>query len=191
MADRTEASRELHTTVVTDPAREPGHLAPHSDPAALGLDATMWVALAMIVVIVGAIWKKVPAVVTGMLDKRIVAIREQLDRATTLRTEAEALRDEYKAKAVAADADADAIRSHAEAESAAILANAEVAATALIARRQAMAESKIAAAERTALADLRATAASAASQAAAQLIAERNDAAADRARVDLAISRLN
>ena len=44
-----------------------------------------------------------------------------------------------------------------------------------------MAEDKIAAEERAAIDELRATAAKAASQAAAKLIAERNDAASDEA----------
>ena len=186
---RTDASNELKTTVVTDPAGEAGHVVAY--PKALGMDATMWVALAMIFVIALALWKKVPAMIARMLDGRIAAIREQLDRATTLRAEAEALKAEYEAKADAASADAEAMLAHAHVEADAIRSGAEADATALIARRQAMAEDKIAAAERAAIAEVRARAASAASTAAARLIAQNHDAASDRRLVDLAINQLN
>lgn len=183
----TEAAKELHTTVVGDE----GHAAPHENPSALGLDATMWVALAMIVVILGAIWKKVPSAIGGMLDKRIAEIRTQLDQASKLRSEAEALKAEYEAKAASLTADAEAMRAHAHEEAAAILAKAEDDATALIARRQSMAEDKIAAAERAAVAEVRAKAASAAASAAASLIAANHTAATDKALVDSAIARMN
>jgi len=187
-AETTEAAKELHTTVVGDE----GHTAtPHADPSALGLDATMWVALAMLVVIALAIWKKVPATVAGMLDKRIAEIRKQLDEAKQLRADAEALKAEYEAKAAAASADAEAMRAGAHAEAEAILAKAETDATALIGRRKAMAEDRIAAAERSAIAEVRAKTASAAANAAASLIVAGHGAAADKPLVDSAIARLN
>jgi F-type H+-transporting ATPase subunit b len=186
--ETTDAAKELHTTVVGDEGHAP---TPHADPSALGLDATMWVALAMLVVIALAIWKKVPAMVAGMLDKRIAEIRKQLDEAKQLRTEAEALKAEYEGKAAAANADADAMRAHAHVEAEAILAKAEADATALIGRRQAMAEDRIAAAERTAIAQVRAKTASAAASAAASLIAANHNAASDKPLVDSAIARLN
>lgn len=183
----TEAAKELHTTVVGDE----GAATLHDNPNFYGIDATMFVALAMIVVIVLALWKKVPATVAGMLDKRIGEIRTQLDQASSLRAEAEALKAEYEAKAAALTADAEAMRAHAHEEAAAILAKAEEDATALIARRKAMAEDKIAAAERSAVAEVRAKAASAAATAAASLIAANHNAATDKALVDSAISRIN
>jgi len=190
-SETTDAAKELHTTVVSETTGDPGHGVPHAEPKAFGLDATMWVALAMIVVIGLAIWKKVPASIAAMLDTRIGEIRKQLDEAKQLRAEAEALKAEYEAKANAAAADAEAMRAHARTEAETILAQAEVDATALIARRQAMAEGKIAAAERAAVAEVRAKAASAAARAAAALIAANHDAGADKALVDSAIARLN
>jgi len=186
--ETTAAAQELHTAVVGD---QGGHAAPHADPSALGLDATMWVALAMLVVIGLAIWKKVPALVAGMLDKRIGEIRKQLDEATQLRSEAEALKTEYEGKAAAAATDAEAMMAHAHAEAQAIIAKAEVDATTLIARRQSMAEDKIAAAERAAIAEVRSKAATAAAAAAASLIAAHHDAATDKVLVDSAIARMN
>lgn len=162
-----------------------------ADPTALGLNATAWVALAMIVVIILMVAKKVPAVVGRALDKKIAGIRAQLDEAAQLRAEAEALKAEYAAKAAAAEGEAAAIRAHAEAEAAQMLAQARIDADALIARRARMAEDKIGAAERAAVAAVRARAAEAAAAAAAQLIAQNHDAAADKALVDRTISRLN
>ena len=77
----------------------------HPEPTALGLDATAWVALAMIAVIAIMLWKKVPAAIGKALDKKIAGIREQLDEAAKLRAEAEALKAEYEAKAAAAGAE--------------------------------------------------------------------------------------
>ena len=160
------------------------------DPAAFGLDASMWVALAMVVIIAMMFWKKVPAAIGKSLDTKIAAIREQLAEAETLRQNAEALKAEYEAKAKEAGAEAAAMVERAKGEAEAIIAKAGKDAEALVARRQAMAEAKIAAEERAAIDELRATAANAATAAAAKLIAERNDASADKALVDQAIAGL-
>lgn len=185
-------AEEAHTTAGTEAhGGAAGAEVPHADPSALGFDATMLVALAMLVVIGLAVWKKVPAMVAGMLDKRIGEIRKALDDANQLRGEAEALKAEYEAKAAAANADAEAMRAHAHAEAEAIVAKAESDATALIARRQGMAEDKIAAAERAAIAEVRTKAASAAASAAASLIAAHHNAATDKTLVDSAIARMN
>lgn len=163
----------------------------HAAPAAFGMDATMWVALAMLLVIGLAIWKKVPAMIGGALDKQIDAIREQLDAATALRKEAEGIQAEYEAKAKQAAKDAKAMKEAAEAEAKDIVAKAKADATALIARRSAMAEQKISAAQIEAVADVRAKAASAASAAAAILIAEKHDAKSDKSIIDATIASLN
>jgi len=169
-----------------------GHHTP--DPTALGMDATGWVALAMLAVIGIMLWKKVPAAIGGALDKKIAGIRTQLDEAASLRAEAEAIKAEYQAKAAAAAKEAEAILAHARDEADQIVAKAKTDASSLIERRGRMAEDKIAAAERTAIAEVRAKAADAAAAAAAALIAKGHDAAADKALVDRAISgigRLN
>ncbi len=160
-------------------------------PKALGMDATMWVAVAMLFVIGLAIWKKVPAIIAAMLDKQIAGIRENLAAAESLRKDAEGLKAEYEAKARQAELDAEAMKAAAEIDAKAIVAKAKADATALIARRTKSAEDKIGAAERAAIADLRRYAADAATAAATRLIAERHDAGADKALVQAAISRLN
>jgi len=163
----------------------------HVSPSALGFDATMLVALAMIAVIVLAIWKKVPAMIAGALDNQIAGIRQQLDQATALRAEAEAIKTEYEAKAKQAAIDAEAMKAAAEEEAKLIVSRAKSDATALIGRRAQAAEEKIAAAERAAIADVRKKAASAAAAAAAQLIAVHHDAKADSALIDQSIASLN
>ena len=162
----------------------------HVDPTAIGLNATAWVALAMLVVIGIMLWKKVPAAIARGLDKKIAGIREQLDEAAKLRAEAEALRAEYEAKTAAAGAEAQAMVDRARQEADMIVQQAKVDAGALVERRTRMAEDKIAAAERAAIAQVRAKAANAAAAAAATLIAQQHDAEADRAMIDQTIAHL-
>ena len=164
------------------------HSAP---PAAFGVvTAPVVVALAVFLVILFLVWKKVPAAIGRSLDKKIEAIREQLAEAESIRKDAEALKAEYEAKAVAADKEAADMVERAKHEAEAIVAKASEDAAALVERRKAMAEAKIAAEERAAIDELRAAAARAATAAAAKLIAERDDAAADKKLVDQAIAGL-
>src|SRR5687767_3085185 len=75
------------------------------EPTVLGLGGAWFVAAAMLAVFALLIWKKVPSTIGKALDKKIGAIRQQLDEAAQLRAEAEALRSEYEAKAAQADAE--------------------------------------------------------------------------------------
>lgn len=165
-------------------------VAPHSDPKAVGLDATAWVSLAMAVFIAILIFKKVPGLIGGALDGRIAQIKSQLEEASKLRAEADALKAEYEAKLAAAAGEAAAMRKSAEHEAETLLEDAKANAVALVARRQKMAEDKIGAAERAAIAGIRTKAVTAATGAAAMLIAAGHDAAADKTLVDGAISGL-
>lgn len=160
------------------------------EPHALGIAPGGWVALAILVLIGVAIWKKAPAMLTSGLDKSIAEIKAQLEEARTLRAEAEALRQEYASKIANAEKDAAAMIEHARHEAEAIVAKAEKDTTDLIARREKMAEDKIAAAERGAVAELRAKAADAAAVAARGLIARNHGADADKALVDQAIGSI-
>jgi F-type H+-transporting ATPase subunit b len=163
----------------------------HVDQTALGFDTTGWVAWAMIVVILIMIWKKVPQIVAGALDKRIAAIRGEIDEAAKLRAEAEALKAEYEAKTANAGEEAKAILARAQEEAAEVVEQAEKDADDLMERRAKLAEDKIAAAERSAVAEVRAKAASAATAAAAALIEAKHDAAADKGLIDTTISGLD
>jgi F-type H+-transporting ATPase subunit b len=178
---------------MAEPAVHAGTEVPHevhAEPTAWGFSPAGWVALAMIVVIAILVWKKVPAAIAKALDAQIATIREQLAEAAALRQEAEALKAEYLAKADAAEAEAAETIERAHGEAEAIVAKANADAEALVERRAKMAEDKIAAEERIAIAQLRSTAAKAATQAAAKLIAERNDATSDSKLVDSAIAGL-
>ncbi len=178
-----EIQRETHTQVEAGVEHQ-------VDPKALGFDATMLVGLAMLIVVLAMLWKKVPGAIGKSLDAKIAAIRAQLDEAAALRAEAEQLKAEYEAKSRAAEADAAAMVERARHEAEAIRIKAEADAQALVERRTRMAEDKIAAAERTAIAEVRAKAAAAAAAAAATLIAQQHDAQADRAMVDQTIAGL-
>lgn len=167
-----------------------GETVAHAEPELFGMAPFQVVALAMLVLIVIMVWKKVPGMITGGLDAKIALIRAQLDEAKTLRAEAEALRDEYAAKIVSAEKDAEVLLDGARAEADAILARAEADGEAMVVRRQRMAEDKIAAAERAAIAEVKARAVTASAAASRQLIAARHDSAADRTLTDEVIASL-
>lgn len=158
---------------------------------AVGPDTYQWVSLAMLALLLIAFGKmKVHKTIAGGLDGKIAAIKANLEEAKALRAEAEALRSEYAAKIAGAEADAEAMLVNARKEADGIIAKAEVDTAAMIARREKMATDKIAAAERQAIAELKAKAADASTAAAAALIAQNHDAAADKALADEVISQL-
>jgi F-type H+-transporting ATPase subunit b len=159
-------------------------------PELWGMEPTFYVSLAMLVLILIMIWKKVPGMIMGGLDNKIAAIREQLDEAKKLRAEAEALRNEYAAKIAGAEKDAEAMMENAQKEADGIVAKAEEDSKAMIARRKKMAEDKIAAAERDAVDDVRNRAANAATSAATSLIAAKHDASADGKLADQVIASI-
>lgn len=179
-------------TLLAVAAEAAGHVeaAAHAEPSALGLKAYNWVAVAMMVLVLVFVWKKVPGMITGGLDKKIAEIRDQLSEAKSLREEAEKLRDEYAAKIANAEKDAEAMVEGAQREADAILTKAEADSKAMVERRKRMAEDKIAAAEREAVEDVRDSAIAAATAASRKLIAERHDATADSKLADDVISSL-
>jgi len=160
----------------------------HAEPSAFGIEPGGWVALAMLVVFGIMLWARVPALIARMLDARIAGIKSQLDEAAKLRAEAEALKNQYEAKAKQADAEIGTLKAAAERQAGEIVAKAKADAESLIARHKAMSEAKIAGAERAAVEEIRAAAATAATAAAERLIAEGHDVSADKALVDQAIA---
>jgi len=162
----------------------------HAGPVALGLNPGAWVGVSMLVFLLILFWKGVHKLIGGGLDKQIAAIKANLEEAKQLRAEAEALREEYAAKIANAEKDAAAMIDHARHEADGIVEKAKTDTAAMISRRERMAADKIGAAERQAIDDLRARAASAATAAAAQLIAEKHDAAADHVLADKVISEI-
>lgn len=149
-----------------------------------------WVSLAMGVLIAVFIWKKVPGMITGGLDAKIAEIKNQLDEAKSLRSEAEALRDEYAAKIAGAEKDAESMMDSARREAEAIVSKAKEDSAAMVARRERMAADKIAAAERDAIAEVRAKAVEAAAAASTTLIADKHDKVSDGSLADQVIASL-
>lgn len=178
----------MSNLVLSQATEERAHGAGES--TAFGLDAGGWIALAMLVVFAMLLWGKAHRMLASALDSKIALIRDQLAEAEALRKEAEALKAEYEKKAKSADKDRAALIERAKHEAEEIVAKAKTDAEALIERRTRMAEDKIAAEERTAVEQLRTAAADAAAKAAAKLIAERHDAAADARLVDQAIGEI-
>jgi F-type H+-transporting ATPase subunit b len=162
-----------------------------AEPLLFGAIPPVTIVSAAMAVLIGVmLWKKVPAMVARALDAQIAAIRAQLDEAKSLRAQAEQLRADYAARIASAEQDAAAMLEHARHEAEAIVARAHASTTDVIARREKMAADKIAAAEHAAVDELRRRAVTAATGAAAQLIAARHGADADRALVDGAIDGL-
>ncbi|MEM6266199.1 MAG: hypothetical protein AAF707_01645 [Pseudomonadota bacterium] len=159
-------------------------------PTVLFLEDYQWVSLAMAVLLIVFLWLKVPGMIARGLDGKIAEIKQQLDEAKALRTEAEALRDEYAAKIAGAEQDAEAMMEGAKREADAIVAKAEADSAAMVARRERMASDKIAAAEREAVDQVRASAVSAAASASRKLIAERHKQDADGKLADDIIASL-
>lgn len=195
---------EAHPSAAEHPV-EPGQPAAHPDahatvehdagghgaaPNFMGLEAPFFISLAMILVILLLIAKKVPAAIGKALDAKIGVIRDQLAEAEALRKEAEALKAEYQKKSGSADKEAAALLERARHEADQIVAKAKADAEALIGRRQRMAEEKIAAEQFAAIQQLRASAADASVRAAARIISEQLDPKADEQIVDRTIGEL-
>lgn len=135
-------------------------------------DPAFWVAISLLLFFGLIVWKKVPAMIGGALDKQIAEIRAQIEQAKNLRAEAQALLTRFQQDQQEAAQTAKELVATAEREAKLINDEAARALDELIARRTAMASDKIAQAEAAALKDVRKVAVEAATAAAARLIAE-------------------
>ncbi len=137
----------------------------------LSLNNTDFVVLLGFLVFIGVLlYFKVPALLTGMLDKRAEKIREELDEARALREEAQTILASYerKQKEVADQSAAIVAAAKSEAEAAAAQAKADLQDT--IARRLQAATDQIASAEQAAVREVKDKAASVAIAAAASVM---------------------
>ena len=122
------------------------------------------------------VYLKVPAMVTGGLDKQRQAIADELHAARKLREEAEKTLADYEAKRAAAEGEARAIVEAAKEQAAAVAEETRQSMMAAMARREKQAEDRIKSAETKAADEVRAAAAEAAVAAAEKLIrASMND----------------
>jgi len=133
------------------------------------------------------VYFKVPAMLTGMLDKRADTVRRELDEARALREEAQTILAEFerKQKDVQDQARHVVAQAKAEAEAAADQARRDLEAS--IARRLKAAEDQIASAEASAVRDVRDRAISVAIAAAAQVVREQLTEADAAALIDESI----
>ncbi|HZZ34146.1 MAG TPA: ATP F0F1 synthase subunit B [Caulobacteraceae bacterium] len=153
-------------------------------------EAEFWVGVAFVIFVGLLVYLKVPTALAGVLDQRDRKIQAQLDEATHLREEAQALLASIKVQ-----------REEAEKLAAAMLENARVEATRLqdeaksrleetIARRATLAERKIAVAEAQAAAEVKAAAVDLAAQAAEAVLAARLAGATTDPLIDEGLSKL-
>jgi F-type H+-transporting ATPase subunit b len=135
-------------------------------------EAEFWVAVAFVIFIGVLVRVGAPRLIISALDDRAARIKAELDEATRLREEAQALLADYQRKRKEADREADAIIVAAHGEAERLAADAKTKVEEFVARRTKMAETKIAQAEAQALADVRAAAADAAVAAAEKILSE-------------------
>jgi F-type H+-transporting ATPase subunit b len=135
-------------------------------------DPETWVAVAFVIFIAILARLGVMRMIGKTLDERGARIKTEIDEATRLRKEAEAVLMQYQRKQKEAEAEAKAIIVSARAEAERLAAEAKVKVEDFIARRTKMAETKIGQAEVQALADVRAAAADAAVTAAERILVD-------------------
>lgn len=134
------------------------------------------------------VYMKVPGLIGGALDKRAVAINDELEAARKLRAEAEALLVEYRRKASAADSEAAAIVDQARREAEALGIEGRKRLEDYIAGRTRVAEQKISQAEAQALQDVRALSADIAIAAAERILTGRMKGEAGSALIEKSIA---
>jgi F-type H+-transporting ATPase subunit b len=129
-------------------------------------DASFWALMGFILFFALMAYLKVPGMITGMLDKRVKKISDDLDAAKQLREEAQALLAEYERKRKSAEDEAAGIVEAAREEATRMTAEAAKSLELLVARRTRAVEDKIAQAESHAVGEVRARSADIAVEAA-------------------------
>ncbi len=136
-------------------------------------DARFWAFISLLVFVGLLIYLKVPALVTGYLDRRAEGIRAELEQARKLREEAQALLAEYQRKARQAESEAEEIVDQARREAEALSVEGKRRVEEYVASRTRLAEQKIAQAEAQAVQEVRALSADVAVAAAEKILAAR------------------
>jgi len=142
------------------------------------MDATFFALVGLILFLAILAYVKVPAMLTGSLDKRADQIRNELEQAKKLREEAQQLLAEYQRKRKEAESEAESILNAAEKEAAVLREEAKAKSEEYVSRRTAMAEQKIQQAENDAINEVRASAVDLALVAAEKLIGAKVDSKA-------------
>ncbi len=148
-----------------------------------------WVAVAFVIFFAlfgNRIWRAL----TIMLDRHASIIRSDLDEASRLRSEAEAMLKDATTRREQATTEARSLLESAHAEAARVGEQARTDAEAAGRRREQMAMDRIAAAEKAAVTEVRVAAADIAARAAQEVIAATLSVDADSAIIDRAIAGL-
>ncbi len=133
--------------------------------------ATVWATVGLLIFIGIVVYLKVPGMIAKALDARAAKIRTDLDEASRLREEAQALLAEFQQKRKDAEKEAADIVTAAKREAELLLADAHKKTEDYVQRRTVMAEQKIAQAEREAVNEVRSSAVDIAVEAARKLLA--------------------
>ena len=149
-----------------------------------------WVAVSFFGFVALLLKYKVPALIGKTLDQRADDIRRELDEARKLRTDAQALLEDYRRKHGEAQHEADAIIAAARKEAEAIGAETRRGLAESLERRTKVAEEKIARAEAQAVSDVRAAAVDAAIAASEKLIGARLTPQSGTGLIDKSIAEL-
>ena len=153
-------------------------------------DPEFWVLLAFVIFIGVLVRFGVPKMALSALDDRSARIKQALDEAQRLRSEAQAVLTQYQQKRAEAEKEAQAIIVSARVEAERLAGEAKGKVEEFVARRTKMAESKIAQAEAQALADVRAASADAAVAAAEKILVQTTHGAAAESLIAKGISDL-
>ena len=153
-------------------------------------DAHAWEGIGLAVLLIALIWLKVPGMAMSALDARGARIQAQLDEATKLREEAQALLADIKTQREASERQAAEMLADAKADAERLAAESKARLEEQIKRRGELAERRIALAESQAAAEVKAAAAELAAQAAEAVLAARLAASKSDPLVDGAVEQL-
>jgi F-type H+-transporting ATPase subunit b len=153
-------------------------------------DAHFWVGVAFAILVLVLLRAGVPGLLAKALDSRAGAVQAQLDEATRLRNEAQALLADIKVQRETSETQAAEMLANAAEEAKRLEAEAKVNLADQIRRRGELAERKIASAEAQAAADVKAAAAEFAAQLAEQVLASRIATAKTDPLIDRGIDQL-
>ena len=150
----------------------------------------LWVGVGLVLFLGILVLAGVPKLIAGHLDATAARIQGELDEATRLRTEAEALLKQIRAEKAEAEVQAGQMLAAAEADARIMETEAKAKLEETLTRRQALAEQRIAQAEAQATAEVKAAAADLAAKAAEQILAARLAGQTKDPLVDAAIAQI-
>lgn len=153
------------------------------------LDTYFWYLVSFLMFFV-IIWKYGKPALLNYIDNRIASIREEIETAESLRTEAHELLAQYQRKHRDAVQEAEEIIKTAKKSAKDLKASAEAEIEETISRREAQLEERIARMEVAAIEDIKTHTANLAIEATAEIIADKLDKKANQALVDQSIQAI-